>query len=233
MSPLLYAYNESVRQNTQVDLIYLFETSEGHKYKPQDPETLTERIKFVDAHTFKGDISKRVNVEFEYGVAMPQEFNHTNYHDTNTGLHNLRFSDTYRWSKGEGSHVAVISTVKNKEPFPEYKAWKDPLQGRWKERLPMISNSMLIDYETPIETACQLLSTAKYAITYHGSAAWLCKWIGVPMIVVTGNPDWSKTVFPWCVTTNDVTYDMSSLAKQSLDMLSNAENALMDYLKCL
>lgn len=230
ISPLLYAYNESVRRNKDINLLYLFPCDEEALYKPEDPETLTERIRFVDEHTNKSDITNQVDVEMDYHIEMPEDFNHTNYVDKNTGLHNLRFSNKYRW-RGTGNHVAVITTMKNKEPFLGRQRWKDPIQGEWLAYLPMIPNSVLIDYETPIEVASALISTAKYAVTYHGSAAWLCKWIGIPMIVVTGKPEWSKTVFPWCETVEAIPYNMEPLVRRSTEKLSGIETKLDRYLK--
>ena len=230
MSPLCYAYNESVRRNEDITLQYMFPNSEEVKYKPEDPETMSERIRFVDAHTDKSDITNRVDIEMDYNIEMPEDYDHTNYEHRSTGLHNLRFSSTYRW-KGTGSHVAVITTMKNKNLFFGERRWKDPLQGDWKAYLPRIPNSMLIDYETPIEVAAQLISTAQYAVTYHGSAAWLCKWIGIPMVVVTGKDWWSEKVFPWCETIEAIPYNMEPLVRRSKEKLDQIETKLDNYLK--
>lgn len=203
LSPLCYSHNECVRRNEPVNLIYLFEQNERHKYKKQDSETLSERIDFLNRNTDKSDLMHPLYVEKDYNIRMPDSFDHKNYKDENTSLHNLRFSDTYRWT-GEGDHIAMITSIRNKHPFSGASKWKDPHQGEWCDIIHNTRNVKLVHYETPIEQSCEIISTARFAITYHGSAAWLCKWIGVPMIVVSRKPDWSRTVFPWACTTQSL-----------------------------
>ena len=203
VSPICYAMNEAERRDDSVFLNFHFSHEDGTKFKDRDAETINDRVDFIWDHTKKPRQKVRMMQMMQSRIAH----DHTNYNPTNETLpyHNLRFSNTYAWT-GTEDHVAVVPSTLNKKQFRDYapkKAWKDPLVGEWDEYISGISNKVeQVHYETPIEEACEILSTAKLVIGYHGSAMWLARWIGAPMVIYS-HRDISQKVFPWCVPNPD------------------------------
>lgn len=237
VSPICYAYNEAEKRNCDVELNFLFQKKKEDKFKEQDAETIGERIEFIKNNTNKRRIVHDVSVESYYDVICPEYFNHTNYFDNNLSLHNLRISDKYEW-KGTGDYIVLITSRKNKNKFSGNNSWKDPYKGHELDhyrKLLLLYPDMdvhYIDYETPIEEAANLIMNCRAAITYHGSAAWLCKWIGCPMIVISSKPSWSSRIFPWaiCETKNDFLVDLHNVINRSNLLRNKTMKRLEEYL---
>ena len=203
VSPICYAHNVAQKNTCDVDLNFYFEHPEGTKFKPEDPETINDRVKFIaDNHRVTHNF--QVNVKQHYEHKMSD--NHTNY-DDRSPLHNVGFSRTNGWH-GAGDFIAVVTTFKNKKQFSEYapgKMWKDPIGytpggNAWTTVLSILSKQGYrikeVDYGTPISEASKIFQRCKFALGYHGSAMWLARWIGCPLIMFSKGK-LTKGSFPW------------------------------------
>jgi hypothetical protein len=230
VSPICYAYNESVRRDEDVELVFLYNNL--RKYKSEDSETQLERIRFIDKNTNTSDITRSVDILAEVNTLMPDNFQHTNYTDNPVDLHNLRFSSKYFWN-GSGDHICFITPEKNREPVVP---WKNPENGYWYKNPEKWGYPVeTIHYETPIKEICETLQTAKFVFTYHGSAAWLCKWIGCPMAVFSERPRWSQKVFPWAVAndTGSFKHSVETMQEWSIKERVAVRKRLQRYLQCV
>ena len=230
ISPISYAMNEAERRDDSTYLTFHFAHEDGTKFKEQDAETINDRVDFIWEHTQKPRKTVRMMQMMQSRIA----YDHTNYHPTSQTLpyHNLRFSNTYRWN-GAGDHIAIVPSTRNKKQFRDYapkKVWKDPLVDRWESFASGISNKVeLVHYETPIEEASEILSTAKLVIGYHGSAMWLARWIGAPMVVYSDRTI-SRDVFPWCIH-NPLQLHILIAIAESLEKRDNVIRELDRYLE--
>lgn len=230
ISPICYAHNESIRRQESVNLKFYWEHSEGTKFKPQDPETINERTEFIFKHTEPLDSVTLENV-YNHKINYP----HTNYDDSNLGLHNLRFSNTFSWN-GKDNYVAIVSSLNNKKQFKDYaphKLWKDPLAGRWSEYIENLSKDYkleFIGYETPIREACEILQRCSLLVSYHGSLAWTGRWIGVPSIIYSTS-DLTSKCFTWSIRKDKEFYfDLEEVQTESLRRLEDTKQKLQEYL---
>jgi hypothetical protein len=219
ISPICYAHNQADKLDTPVVLNFHFNHSPGTKFKEKDAETINDRVSFITKHTEASHNSVTVNQYYNSKL----DVDHTNYSHHPISYHNLRFSSKYKW-QGAQNYVVFITSTNNKKQFSQYakgKQWKDPMSGKWENFVKDISkqyNVKLVHYETPIKEACKLISNAKIVVGYHGSAMWLARWIGAPMIVFSSR-DFTKEVFPWCVH-NPENFDLLFALGKSLDLKS-------------
>jgi len=230
VSPICYVHNESLRRKENVNLKFFWGHSPGTKFKPQDPETIDQRADFIFTHTERVD---GVTMQHVYNQSI--EYNHTNYFDKNLGLHNLRFSDTYRWT-GDGNHIVVVSSLNNKKQFSEYakhKMWKDPLAGKWEDYITELRKNHkveMVGYDTPVKELAELIQSSKLLIGYHGSAVWMGKWIGAPMLIYSSDKLTDRCL-PWCVRREEPTLELEAIIDTSVSLIEKTELDLKEYLK--
>jgi hypothetical protein len=231
ISPICYAHNQADRLKKSITLNFYFEHSIGTKFKQSDAETINQRVEYITKNISPSIYGVEVNQIYDTKI----DYNHTNYTDYPLSYHNLRFSKN-EWN-GKSNHVAVVSSVKNKKQFSQYargKVWKDPLAENWEKYIDNLSKKYsveLVDYETPIKDADEIISSSRIVIGYHGSAMWLARWLGAPMIVYSSR-ELSKKVFPWCVH-NPTDIDIDKYSSQSINLLNNHKNELERYVKDL
>jgi len=237
ISPICYAYNESVRRNTDVTLEFLYESGEEEKHKPQDPETQKQRIEFIVENTFKDDVKNNVEIITHFNSPWSLDSPHTNYTDKPLSCHNLRFTDRYRYDAWDSNsdYVVVMPSTTNRDKLSDLgKAWKDPLEGRWDSVINSGMNVKIVDYTTPIKEACELLQHCKFVYTYHGGYAYLARWIGAPALVYSQNVDRSDECFNNAFIrkrydTNNIT-EMNPMILDCRNKLSRANAHLAFYL---
>ena len=231
ISPICYAYNEADIRKEEVVLNFYFDHSRGTKFKDSDAETINDRVDYINRNTV--DSNHKVIVNQIYDTKL--DCNHTNYSDKPLSYHNLRFSNE-TW-KGNGNHIAVISSITNKKKFSEYakgKMWKDPLSNKWEEYVKTLSDDhsvKLIDYETSISEASDIIASSKIVIGYHGSAMWLARWLSAPMIIYS-DKSITKEVFPWCIH-NPINVDLEKQKDMSLYLLKYHRRELKKYVESL
>lgn len=231
ISPICYAYNQADRLKENVILNFYFEHSKGTKFKSRDAETINDRIDYIVKNTIPSEYTVTVNQIYDTKI----DYNHTNYDDYPLSYHNLRYSSN-AWD-GVKDHVAVVSSLKNKKKFSQYaprKAWKDPLVNDWHkyvENLQRLHEVQMVDYETPVEEASKIISSAKLVIGYHGSAMWLARWLGAPMLIYSDR-EFTRQIFPWCVH-NIQNVNVDEIRKTSLSAKSVVDKELKRYLNDL
>lgn len=231
ISPICFAHNQAIRTQENITLKFYFEHTLGQKFKDSDAETINDRVAFITNNTVS---SGKVEVEQVYNYTL--KVNHTNYFDHPISYHNLGFSEAYAW-KGNSDHIAVIPSTKNKKQFSDYatgKMWKDTMSGNWDNYINALSLEHSVEqihYETPIKEASEILASAKFVIGYHGSAAWLARWIGAPMLLIS-DKKFTEEVFPWCIHSNTpmkFTDEMCSISlNKKAEVLINLERYLND-----
>lgn len=228
VSPICYAYNQADKLDTSIVLNFHWNHSLGTKFKEQDAETINDRVSFIAEHTESSYNSVTINQYYNSKL----DVDHTNYSHHPISYHNLRYSKTFRWNPKE--HIAFIPSTNNKKQFADYapgKAWKDPLSGEWDGYISDISKNNkveLVHYETPIQEACEILSSSKLVIGYHGSAMWLARWIGAPMVIYSSK-DFTKEVFPWCIHNPKKIQPLFDIGK-SLELQTDVNRQLERYL---
>lgn len=231
ISPICYAHNQAKILEEDVVLNFFFEHSRGTKFKKSDVETINERVDYIHRNTYSSNYNITVNQIYDTKI----DYNHSNYSDKPLSYHNLNFSNN-TWTGG-GDHIAIVSSINNKKQFSQYakgKMWKDPFAEKWKsfiEELSKKHNIELVHYETPVDRANDIISTAKIVIGYHGSAMWLARWLAAPMIIYS-DKDITKQVFPWCIH-NPSSIDLKKHQDMSLYLLDFHKRELKNYVKNL
>ena len=179
VSPICYAHNVANKLDTHVKLVFHWNHSSSHKICVDDPETLMERASFIFDHCIKSNVS----LEHRYHSALP--IHHDNY-DFTDDLHNFWYSDQRHI--GHSDIIVVNGTHHNMVTMAEYgKTWKDPIgeQG-WAEFVSTLSKThhvVDVSYRTPIKELVAVLQRAKVFVGYHGTAAWVAKFVQTPMVV--------------------------------------------------
>lgn len=229
VSPICYVHNETIRRKQPVKLKFFWQHSPGTKFKSEDPETINERADFIFANT-----EHVMGASMEHIYNQDLSYNHTNYDDRDLGLHNLRFSDTYAWH-GKSDHIVVVSSMSNKKQFIDYakhKTWKDPLAGKWEDYIAELKKNYKVEvvgYETPVKELSEIIQSSRLMVSYHGSAMWMGKWIGVPMVVYSDD-NLTKRCMPWCVHKNKPITDLESAIETSNKSLIETKIKLKEYL---
>lgn len=203
VSPICYAHNISFKLQTKVTLTFRWDHGSGRKIHPSDPETLWLRASYL----YNKAAKKKTEVTLIHKFRDPLNCNHTGYdwdsvaHDK---FHNYWISTIPRKSK---KNVIVInSTEGNLVSLANYgKNWKDPVASSWPQLVESIRKNFrvyVVDYRTPIETLCSLLSHCYCFVGYHGTAAWIAKMLLVPSIIysqggkLTNNSFHSAVILP-------------------------------------
>lgn len=241
ISPICYAHNLADKHTMDVDLVFRWPHGPDHKFHEDDPETLMERADYI-ARWVRPSLYQRVNVSHEYDQEM--KHNHENYVDDGP-CHNTRFHQQRTALVTEQKRIVVVHSMNNKEQFQDYdpgKTWKDPLGcGPNGTHWPMITRKLSnmgyqlheIDYRTPIEKAVSTMQRAWLLIGYHGSATWLGKFMGMPMVIFSKHKRLTPRSFPWAIVigySSDFNINMLSTYRQkSIDMMRMHEEELNGY----
>jgi len=200
VSPICYAHNVSYNTGQRVVLNFRWDTGPDYKFKPSDPETLWERANFIHSICDK----KETDVDIVHLFNNPMEENHTNYDWNIVGkdrFHNYWNPLAKHRNRPEGKHIVINSTFGNQVSLKQYgKSWKDPLAGRWVTMVHMLKQKnidvVVVDYTTPIRDLVTALSSARAFIGYHGTAAWVARFIQVPSIIIGGKKGLTFDAFP-------------------------------------
>lgn len=191
VSPICYAHNVANKLDTHVKLVFHWNHDSTHKLCASDPETLMERASFI----FNRCIKSNVSLEHRYHSALP--IHHDNY-DFTDDLHNFWYCDQRH--TGYKDTIVVNGTHHNMVTMAEYgKTWKDPLgEQRWLDfvtQLKQTHNVIDVSYRTPIDELFAALRQSKVFIGYHGTSAWVAKFVQTPMIVFTNNKSLTQMSF--------------------------------------
>lgn len=240
VSPICYAHNMAEKNSIDVDLNFYFEHTPGTKFKPQDAETINDRVDYI---------SKTIEPARHYNVRVNQYYNkrmkadHTNY-DPASIYHNLRFSAENSWN-GSGDYIALVTTMRNKKQFKDYapgKQWKDPLGdtpggNAWKTCVQILQKQgwpvKFVEYHHPTTRAARILQRAKFVIGYHGASTWLARFVGAPLIIFSKGK-LTRTAFPYAKVFGywsdmEIT-NLDKYVAESLESLDYHKEQLNDYL---
>lgn len=198
VSPICYAHNLTAYLNVPGQMNFFYHEDRAW-YEHTECESASKRIEYIFNHTSKSLLDTDLTLaQIKSEEALPIK------HNMIEGMkyHNWRVSDNTVGWVGDQDHVVFVNAKNNSVQFDEYpnpkrKAWKNPLSNeQWDEFESNFPNREYVDYLTPIEEAVEKLRSAKVVFTYHGSAGWLARWLGCPMIVFSDKHSLTKLSFP-------------------------------------
>lgn len=207
ISPILYTHFISRYFNVPAHLNFFYQKKlsgdpaffeEREMYEHPDSEDVRLRTDYIFNNTDKSNLTCDVSYSHE-GLSEPYPKKHSMLEEVRWHNYGLAREDL-RWVGGE-EYVVFITTTNNQIPFDKYpndsKMWKDPLHREEWEKLEKFYHKIkYIDYTTPIEEAVEILRKCRLVISYHGSAAWLARWLGCPQVIFSGNPKLTEWSFP-------------------------------------
>lgn len=220
VSPICYAHNISYKLNTKVNLTFRWDHGPLHLIHPKDPEALWVRASYLFMHCRKHSTDVTMQHQFD----NPLDINHTNYDwdiVANDPFHNVWFPDERLKRRVRDNVFVVNSTEGNYMTLEQYKkGWKDPVASGWPdvvEALQQRGKVFVVDYRTPIETLCEYLKSATCFIGYHGTAAWVARFMQVPSIIYSQGKSLTRTSFNAAVVKQE--YEGASALVDDLDNL--------------
>lgn len=198
ISPLCYAHNVSFKLKTPVELTFRWQHGPNRKAHPSDPETLTSRADYLASLCIHRETI--VDVQHVYGNIM--NIKHTNYDWNVVGIdqyHN--YWKPHKPNQTNTNTIVVNSTANNICTLSRYgKPWKDPIEGHWHyviESLSQRYDVVVVDYRTPVEELVRLLQSARGFFGYHGTAAWVAKFMHTPSIIFSDGGTLTRNAFPY------------------------------------
>ncbi len=200
VSPICYAHNISYKLKTDVRLVFRWGHGVGRKVHASDPEQLWVRASYLFSQCQKKD----TNVTLVHKFNNPLSVNHINYEwdcVSDDPFHNQWNSHLIH--NPASKFIVVNSTINNILSLKEYgKSWKDPIASEWKSVLATIRKKYdvaNVDYRTPVEDLCKMLCKATCFIGYHGTAAWVAKFLNIPSIIYSDGGKLTGNSFPAAV----------------------------------
>lgn len=196
VSPICYAHNISFKLKKPVSLTFRWDHGVGRKVDPNDPEQLWVRASYLFSKCRK----QNTDVTLIHKFRSPLDCNHTGYDwdaVANDPFHNYWTSTIER--KAKQGLVIVNSTEGNIKTLAEYgKSWKDPINKDWSDLVEVLKKKyrvVVVDYRTPIDELCDLLMRCEFFVGYHGTAAWIAKFLSVPSIIFSEGGKLTKNSF--------------------------------------
>ena len=203
VSPICYAHNISYKLKIPVNLTFRWDHGYGRKVHPSDPEQLWLRAQ----HIFHKCLKKNTRVNLENKFHDPLDCNHTGYvweDVADDKFHNFWVS-TYIKKARQGT-IVVNSTEGNLVSLAEYgKSWKDPVAENWKNVVAELRKKykiILVDYRTPTHYLCEVLNECEGFIGYHGTAAWVAKFLEIPSVIYSSGGTITKNSFHSAIVIN-------------------------------
>ena len=196
VSPICYAHNVSYKNKTPVRLIFHWASDPWTSQYDRDPETLWQRASIIDRFCYKTKTDVEVSHKFE--SVLP--YNHSNYDWNVVGkykYHNYWRPD--KRNEPSGNLIVVNSTEGNVVSLKQYgKEWKDPAARRWPDiikRLEQNYDVVVVDYRTSIFRLFDLLQKAKGFVGYHGTAAWVARFMHTPSVLFADGGSLTRNAF--------------------------------------
>lgn len=196
VSPICYAHNVSFKLNIPVSLTFRWDWGHGRKIHPSDPEQLWVRANYIFNKAYK----KNTQVTLTHKFKNPLDCNHIGYvwnEVSDDKFHNFWPSIIKR--NVTRNLIVINSTEGNIVSLKKYgKSWKDPVAEKWSELIETLRRNyeiVIVDYRTTIQDLCNVLSQAEAFIGYHGTAAWIAKFLETPSIIYSNGGTLSKNAF--------------------------------------
>lgn len=232
ISPICYAHALAQRNCEDVHFTMHWMHKRGERFKPDDAETLDARMKVLFRNVQPIDYHR---VTYTQHFATNMDYNHSNYDDFED-MHNLWWSKVKNVDNGRKS-IVLNTTATHREQFEDYapeKNWKDPVgvEG-WRTVESIIKDEWgfgveFVDYTTPIDDAIDIYKKAFLAVGYHGSAMWIARYLGCPMLIYS-TKSITKRAFPWAQVRNKfdreqfISTDPYKIRRQSKDRLTEVK----------
>jgi hypothetical protein len=195
-SPICYAHNVSCKLNQQVRLVFHWPTDPWTTQYVRDPEMLWQRADIINSACYK----PRTNVEVVHEFESVLPYNHSNYNWDIVGKD--RFHNYWRTDKRNqpSSNIIVVnSTEGNVVSLKQYgKQWKDPAAECWPDIVDQLQRHysvVVVDYRTPLHDMISLLRKAKGFVGYHGTAAWVARFIHTPSVLFADGGSLTRNAF--------------------------------------
>lgn len=196
ISPICYAHNVSHKFKIPVHLTFRWDWGHGRKIHPSDPEQLWVRANYLFSKAYK----QNTDVTLHHRFKDPLDCNHTGYEWDDVAddkFHNFWVSTFKR--KAKAGTLVVNSTEGNIVSLSKYgKSWKDPVADKWSDLIIALRKHYkvyVVDYRTPIDELCHLLSSSEAFIGYHGTAAWIAKFLETPSIIYSDGKRLTRNAF--------------------------------------
>lgn len=198
VSPICYAHNVSHKLNTSVHLQFQWGHGPEHKFCSSDPEALWQRADIIASHCVLADTDVTVAHKFN----DPIYYNHSNYDWDVVGndvYHNYWYPHVKNTK--QSNIVVVNSTEGNTVTLKQYgRPWKDPVAHDWPLVCEMLKERwdvVIVDYRTPLEEMIALLQSAAGFVGYHGTAAWVAKFVHTPSILFARGGKLTRRAFSY------------------------------------
>lgn len=201
VSPICYAHNLSHFLKEKVNLTFRWDHDEFKKIADSDPETLAERADYLASIVDVRDTDVVVSHSFN----DPLDINHTNYDWNVVGrdpYHNYWRANAGHSNTPTTKLIVVNSTRFNQQSLKQYgKSWKDPVAEQWEYLVDEMKyirgfDVVEVNYTTPIAQLTEMLRYAQLFIGYHGTAAWVARYIGTPTVMFSEQPGFTSSSFP-------------------------------------
>ena len=212
VSPLCYAHNIAQKNCQDVTLYVHWMHKRGERFKEEDTQTIDERLKYLWS-ICKPIPYHKVHLKQSFNTTI--KWNHSNYDDF-SNFHNLWWSRIRNMEIGK-PYVVMNTTVGHKEQFEDYdpgKQWKDPVGvDKWRQVEHIIRTKWGMDvvhanYTDSVQDVVDKYRKAFLAVGYHGSTAWIARYLGTPMILFSKKKI-TKQAFPWALV--KTTYEKSDM----------------------
>jgi len=196
ISPICYAHNVSYKLKTHVRLVFHWATDPWETQYERDPEMLWQRADIINTLCRKKNTSVELSHQFESVLS----FNHSNYDWDVVGkdrYHNYWLPEVIE--RGTTDIIVVNSTEGNQVSLAEYgKPWKDPAAKLWpviKRALGKKYSVVTVDYRTPLSDMVKLLQRARGFVGYHGTAAWVARFLHTPSVLFADGGSLTRNAF--------------------------------------
>lgn len=150
------------------------------KCHPDDEETFEERVAWL------ADMTRpHPSWGVSWYSSLPRQIDHVNFDETDQPNHACA---SRLWSVNHLSDHAPQAVC-----LPRGDGWKT---GEMPDHITDDYDVVHVGYQDPVAEAVSKLMCSYQFTGYHGSVAWLARWLEMPMVLYTSRPEWTRTVFP-------------------------------------
>lgn len=228
---LCYAHNCTVKYNTPVEISFYWPDEPNTKFNRNDPDTLYARFYEILSRLKPAN----VNIKHEFGIGVPAAKarpRFVNAPDVDNPYHALWYPN--KEYDVQEKLVAIWTPRYNMAPIAERKF----VPGNWNDLVEHLENSGYevkeISYRTPIVEALDILERCEFGVGYHGMFHQLFNYLWKPSIILTPQPEFTRTFQLFANLQPDIDSfcksDVELLVEHSRDLMSITETNFEKYL---